>query len=347
MTIASSQLALSASHQQQQQHSVSESLRFWVGQQRPNAAPPARQEASQVSLSDAGRQAQSADQIDRNLDDAVDKDPNLNLLRRIMEALTGEKIRVLDVASLQASVEQQTSHSETAAVQQGEASAGYGLAYDYHESYSESEQTTFSASGTVRTKDGQEISFQLSFSMSRSYSVETSTSLRLGDAARTSDPLVVNFAGSAAQLQSSRFSFDLNSDGASTERINRPAAGSGFLVFDRNGDLRANDGSELFGTKSGDGFADLAKLDDDKNGWIDENDTAYQKLKIWQPDDNGVGQLQSLETAGVAALSLTAAATPFALKDEQNALLGQIRQTGVMLQKNGAVGTLQQVDLTV
>ncbi len=40
---------------------------------------------------------------------------------------------------------------------------------------------------------------------------------------------------------------------------------------------KINDGSELFGTSSGDGFKDLATYDEDENGWIDENDSIFSK----------------------------------------------------------------------
>lgn len=42
------------------------------------------------------------------------------------------------------------------------------------------------------------------------------------------------------------------------------------LSLDQNGNGEIDNGTELFGTKSGDGFADLARYDLDYNGWIDE-----------------------------------------------------------------------------
>jgi len=157
---------------------------------------------------------------------------------------------------------------------------------------------------------------------------------------------VLNFAGTAAQLTDQRFKFDLDSDGK-TEDINFVTGGSGFLAFDRNGDGRINDGSELFGARSGDGFAELAALDDDGNGWIDENDAAFDKLRLWSKDAAGEDRLLTLREANVGALSLARVATPFDLKDGGNALLGQIRASGVFLQEDGRAGTMQQVDLTV
>jgi hypothetical protein len=306
-----------------------------------------------VHISDAGRAAQGCDTgaVDECADE-IDADPRLTLLRLLFHYLTGKDIEVFDASELQPKqpppdLPQAPSAANAANAASARPAAGWGVEYDRHERYSETEQTRFAASGTVQTADGREISFRVELSMSRSYHEESDVRLRLGDAARQQkDPLVLNFAGTAAQLLDQRFSFDLDADGTA-ENINRLAAGSGFLVFDRNGDGKASDGSELFGTKSGDGFADLARLDDDGNGWIDENDTAYASLSLWTPDASGAGSLQGLKAANVGALALAHVATPFDLKDGGNDTLGTIRSSGIFLQENGGAGTIQQVDLSV
>ena len=348
MKIASANLQMASSHAASQHREAKESLRMWVGQQRPDFAAmnqiQQRPASNPVTISDAGRSAQSADQINEDLDDAVDDDPKLKLIRQMMEMLTGEKIRLVDIEDFEASTTVSSSNSST--VSAAQQSAGFGIEYDASESYTETEKTTFSASGTVKTADGKEISFSIELSMERSYHEESSISLRLGDAAKKVDPLILNFAGTAAQLSDQRFSFDLNADGT-TEQINSLKRGSGFLVFDRNNDGKINDGSELFGPVSGNGFAELSALDDDRNGWIDENDSAYNKLQIWQGGDDGQGQLQSLEEAGVGAITLSHIATPFSIKDHANELLGEVRNSGIFLQHGGETGTIQHVDLTV
>ena len=198
----------------------------------------------------------------------------------------------------------------------------------------------------MRTSDGQEIRFDLSLTMSRSFHVESDTSLRLGDARKKQDPLVINFGGTAAQLTSQRFKFDLNADG-NAEDINFVTGGSGFLAIDRNGDGKINNGSELFGTASGNGFADLALLDTDRNGWIDENDPAYAQLRVWTKDASGNDHLATLKQADIGALALASIGTPFDLKNGSNDLQGQIRSSGIFLHESGQAGTIQQVDLTV
>lgn len=350
MKIANAQLQMASTHASQQEHSIRESLRMWVGQQRPDFAalnrnnPPPR---NQVNISDAGKAAQSADDIKKNIDDAVDKDPELNLIRDMLEFITGDKIKLFDSSELEAHFEQTHVQSTevTATTSEAQAAAGYGVEYDYHESYTEMEQTSFSASGTVKTADGREISFNIELSMSRVYHEESNISLRLGDAARKTDPLVLNFAGNAAQLTDRRFAFDLNADG-NAENINFVGQGSGFLVFDRNQDNKVNNGSELFGPISGNGFTELSQLDDDKNGWIDENDQKFNDLKIWSKNDSGADQIQSLVEAGVGAISLNNISSPFLIKNNDNQLLGMIRSSGIFLQETGETGTIQQIDLT-
>jgi len=360
MRIASAEMQMASTHASQQQHEVRESLRAWVGDRRPDFErnQPHRPPGEQVSISDAGRAAQSGDTGQTGEADAieqaataVDNDPRLMLLREMIRALTGREVRVFDASELSPRgggeappVPAQTPASGNAA---RPAAVGFGVEYDRHESYRESEQTTFSASGTVQTADGREIAFRLDLAMSRSYVEESDVSLRFGDAVRQQkDPLVLNFSGSGAQLTDQRFSFDLDADG-SADSVARLAAGSGFLALDRNGDGRINDGSELFGTRSGDGFADLAAYDGDGNGWIDEADAAYAQLRVWTPDASGAGTLRSLQEANVGAIALAHIATPFSIRDAGNDTLGQVRSSGIFLQENGAAGTIQQVDLSV
>lgn len=344
MKIASASLQMESSHVATRQHEVKESLRMWTGQRGPRTGSddnrPRAPGNDHVSLSEAGK-AQSAE--DENA--AVDKDPKLLLLRLMIEAMTGQRIRVIDAGDLQAAGDTPALQSPAAQASAPAPAAGYGLEYDYHSSYTETEQTSFAASGTVTTSDGREISFAVNLEMSRSYHEETSVSLRLGDAARKVDPLVLNFAGTAAQLTDQRFSFDLDADG-NQEQINFVAPGSGFLVFDRNQDGKVNNGSELFGPTSGDGFQELAALDGDGNGWIDENDSAFEQLQLWSRDGAGQDQFQSLAAAGVGAISLSRVATPFDIKTDANAMLGHIRNSGIFLQESGTAGTIQQIDLT-
>jgi len=124
---------------------------------------------------------------------------------------------------------------------------------------------------------------------------------------------VINFSGTAAQLTDQRFAFDLNSDGKD-EDIPFVAGGSGLLVFDRNNDLQVNDGRELFGPSTGNGFAELSRYDKDGNRWIDENEAIYNNLYVWTKDSEGNDQLRSLKESGVGAIYVTGLIRPSTFK---------------------------------
>lgn len=293
------------------------------------------QDALPVQISDAGRQNLQADSAARagGVGKQMDTDdPKLSLLRMAVEMLTGKKIDI----------------SEAVMGKQVSAPTGGGdlpetVTLARQTSYTEVEATHFAAQGSVRTADGQEINFQMELSMFRAYHAEEYVEMEV---ARPKDPLVLNFAGTAAELSDMTFKFDLSGNGTEVD-MRGLNYGSGFLAFDRNADGKVNDGHELFGTSSGNGFADLAKLDSDGNGWIDEGDSAFNSLYIWNKDAGGNDVMMRLGEAGVGAIALTYASTPFSLKDADNKLLGQITDTGVFLMEKGGVGSVQKVDVVV
>ena len=215
--------------------------------------------------------------------------------------------------------------------------------YATYFTYSENETMSFSAQGKVQTSDGRTIDFSIDLTLSRSFTEETAAFI---DYTQTvfCDPLVINLDTASANVTDQKFFFDLDCDGEE-EEISTLDSGSGYLALDKNNDGIINNGSELFGTKSGNGFADLALYDIDKNGWIDEADEIFDKLKIWTMDKDGTQKLLGLKEAGVGALYLGSSAADFSLKDANNATQAMIRSTGMFLYEDGRTGTLQQLDL--
>lgn len=215
----------------------------------------------------------------------------------------------------------------------------------------EQEDTSFSTVGTVRTKDGREINFNVNVNMSRRCEEYYREELNVAQFTLC-DPLVINLDTDVAEVSDQTFYFDLDADGKE-EEISM-LKGSGYLALDKNGDGIINDGSELFGTRNGDGFADLAQYDEDGNGWIDENDSIWSKLKIWCKDENGNDVLYKLSDKGVGAICLQNVSTDFTLQGDRtgqdgttnaNATNAVIRKTGIFLYENGNVGTVQHVDM--
>ncbi|MDR1311211.1 MAG: hypothetical protein LBK01_04960 [Burkholderiaceae bacterium] len=336
MKITNTQIEFASSHVAVEKSETKESLGRWA-ESRHIAVEGSRHtenaSSALVQLSDAARHALDAEATQAEQSDPIDNDPRLSVMRAIVEMLTGRKVQLCDVSS-KAPPNTPSGNRELT----GESAR----IYERSEYRFEEETTTFSAQGMVRTADGYALDFTLNISMSRRFYEESRISIHTGAAPK--DPLVLNFSGTAVELAGTHFQFDLDVDGE-MDHIAALKPGNGFLVFDRNQDGKANDGSELFGALTGDGFGELSALDENGNGWIDESDSAYSRLCIWEP---GAGeQLKSLKTANVGAISLAHIDTPFSIKDQNNVLRGEIRSTGIFLEETGGVGVIQKIDLVV
>lgn len=210
--------------------------------------------------------------------------------------------------------------------------------------FEESESTTFSGSGTAITADGRQVSFGVDFTMSRSYMEAVGIESTVSYPYVLTDPLVINLKNSTVDITDQSFYFDLNCDGTK-ENIAQLGAGSGYLVFDKNGDGIINDGSEMFGAKTGNGFKELAEYDSDHNGWIDEADEIYSKLKVWVKNEKGEDVLMSLKDADVGAIYLGSSKTDFTVKEQDtDKPIAMVRSSGMFLHENGTAGTVNQVD---
>ncbi|MFO1320415.1 MAG: hypothetical protein U1F52_12435 [Burkholderiales bacterium] len=323
MRIESGSMEMAARHFAGQSMLLEQHVRVQSG----NAAAP----REEVTLSAPGRAAA------KRGSDGNSDDPKLQLLRQLIEYLTGRPVRVMSADDLAPPPSDPTPSGSP------NAAPGPSIDVSIHGESVQVEQLDFAASGTVRTADGKEISFDLQWSAAWSHRESVDLSFHAGAAPQAKDPLMFDFAGTADQLSDQRFTFDIDSDGTA-DALPSPSAGSAFLVFDRNGDGVVNDGSELFGPTTGNGFGELAQLDGDGNGWIDEGDAAWGMLGVWSPGDGN--RAQSLADARVGALATQAVVSPFTLRGEGGDL-GAIRSSGVYLNEDGRAGALQQVDLFI
>lgn len=211
--------------------------------------------------------------------------------------------------------------------------------------YLEQENTAYNANGIVRTADGRELNFGVTLEMSRAFCQKYESLSQYSYV--VTDPLVINLDTNIGTVTDQKFLFDLDSDGEE-EQISFAGEGSGFLALDKNGDGKINNGNELFGTQSGDGFRDLAEYDKDGNGWIDEADDVFKDLKVWTKDADGNDMLIDLKKAGVGAIYLGHTSTQFSLNElETNKTNGIVRSTGIYLKENGEAGTIQHIDLAI
>lgn len=281
----------------------------------------------------------------------------LTLLEKMIEALTGKKIKfvrpklsdlqnpkmeqaIKNAYSTRSPILQQTQSA------QATPSSGWGLEYNRSVTHYESENTAFRAQAAIKTADGREINVDLQLNLSREFMSQSDSSFRAGDAAKQVDPLVINYDAPTASVSDQKYQFDIDANGT-MDQISFVGPGSGFLALDLNNDGVINDGKELFGPQSGNGFSDLANYDTDKNNWIDENDAIYDKLQIWSKDADGKDTLVALGQKGIGAIYLGNVSTSFALKDANNQSNAQLQRTGIYLNEDGSAGTIQHIDLTI
>ncbi len=213
----------------------------------------------------------------------------------------------------------------------------------------EEQRVNFQSSGEVITEDERVITFSLDMTLDRAFFSRTQEQTlvqKWQDRVNLTDPLVISLNGKAPQLTDATFEFDLNNDGK-TENIGFVSPGSGFLAFDKNKDHIINNGSELFGPGTGNGFLELSAFDKDRNNWIDENDDVFSQLSVWTKDEKGQDHLISLKDSGLGAISLQNAATGFDMTKADNELQGRLKNTGIFLFENGKAGAVLEMDLAL
>ena len=351
MKIESSAVSFAASSYQSSVVSKTESLQAWdnrgaINDNTENGNLGDQAEDYILSLDNTKTQSVSKNNKKEAVFEMSDQDrAKITLLAKMIERLTGKKLRILiPVKWVTDSQNCDMQGNESAAAAQPAQGVGWGINYSRTDTVTENAQMSFSADGAVKTADGREINFSLDLNVSRSFVQQESLTIRAGDALL--DPLVVNFDASSAELTGQKYSFDLDNDG-NNESISFVQQGSGFLALDKNGDGTVNNGGELFGPSTGNGFMELKDYDSDGNGWIDENDPIYENLQIWTKNEQGADELFAIGQAGIGAIYVNGINSSFELKDASNELQGQIKQTGIFLHENGTAGTIQNVDLVV
>ncbi|WDE04300.1 hypothetical protein SG34_023620 [Thalassomonas viridans] len=173
-------------------------------------------------------------------------------------------------------------------------------------------------------------------------------------AANLQDPLLVQFGSQSLGHIEGGQEFDINGDN-SLDTLPVFSGDVGYLVFDKNANGRADDGSELFGPATGNGFNELAAFDSNQNGFIDKEDEHFEQLYLWQPgtagengeDPGSQPSWLSLDEAGIMAINLSAIATPYTFYDENDRVQAQMRQSSFAIGENGRGYGVHQVDVRI
>ncbi len=323
--------------QQQSTHSVKEQQRLDLTRERARLQSQGQPAAGEMLV--LSRQVEAAlrqrDRVELTTQSTVRQNDQPNTTHAehaiIESALESALTGVEAIALLQSS-----------GVNQHKVSGDATLAMSQYVFVHNEQSSLSSLQGTITTEDGRHIDLVMHLGMEHAQSLSVNQSVTIEKRA-FHDPLVLNFGAATTTLTDKQFVFDINGDGQQ-ERIAQLGQGSGFLVFDRNQDGTINDGTEMFGLRSGNGFEDLAVYDTDANQWIDENDAIFHQLRVMTVNEDGSQELTDLKTVGVGAIYLGSNATQVSLTSQSGLTLGQIKRSGLFLMENGEAKTIQELD---
>ena len=220
--------------------------------------------------------------------------------------------------------------------------------FSYKKEYHQKSSIDFTTQAYVKTNKGQ-INIDLDISFSQNF-FEVFEQTIVSKKVNYLDPLIINYDPTLSSFDniSSKlsFEFDLNSDGVN-EVIPQLKNGAGFLALDKDSNGKIDNGNELFGANTGDGFAELKQFDEDGNSWIDENDSIFNSLLIWEKNKDGNDSLIALGQAGVGAIYLSAVDSKFLYASGINKEYAMLKQSSFYLKEDGTAGLITSSDFVV
>jgi hypothetical protein len=222
------------------------------------------------------------------------------------------------------------------------------MVFQTQEHYYQKQSVDFVASVKIQTPHKTfEMSLELSFS--QELYASRSSQMIIGDESFI-DPLVINFDENINpfdNISSLKFAFDLDNDGM-TEMIPTLKQGAGFLAWDKNSNGKIDNGHELFGPKTNNGFEELSIYDKNKDNWIDENDTLFDKLQIFSFDENGNASLTSLLDKNVGAIYLGEVQSGFKYQNTPFQTDAVQKSNGIFIKQDGSkLGVVNSIDVVV
>lgn len=156
-------------------------------------------------------------------------------------------------------------------------------------------------------------------------------------------PLILDMDGDGVEVSSlagSTTQFDMNRDGFA-ERTAWVSPHDALLALDVNLNGRIDDGSELFGSNTTNGFAVLAAYDENHDGKIDASDSVFSNLLLWQDlNSDGIStsnELSSLSDRGIVSINLNASN----ISETNNG--NQVTHRAVFTRADGTTGRVDDV----
>jgi antitoxin component HigA of HigAB toxin-antitoxin module len=272
--------------------------------------------------------------------------PKIKLIKLILESYLGKNLDLsnkFDYQAAKTQAQQQMDDAQASPVAEFITLAGQQFNAGDNVSVTtltvEQQKLDYQMQGTFKL-DNRIINLDYRLSLSSEYSSITKLETT---AAALKDPLIIQFGARGLGSITDFTPLDINND-QQLDALPIFSGDVGYLFFDKNNNKQVDNGSELFGPKTGSGFNELAKLDSNNNGFFDQQDDNYQNIYIWQPQKQA---MTSLSAAGISAIYLDAINTPFNFRDQSGEISAQLRQTSFAIGENNQAYGVHQVDVRI
>lgn len=170
-----------------------------------------------------------------------------------------------------------------------------------------------SVSAEITNSEGERTTIRLESEQSMRVTMQQTEVREPAPEVRAQEPLVFDLDGDGVELtdvtRNEGVNFDINGDGIK-ENVSWVQPDDGLLAIDKNNNGTIDNGKELFGDQNGavNGFEELSRYDDDNNGIINKQDSAFSNLYMWQDmNRNGISEqneLKGLDDYGITSISL-------------------------------------------
>jgi len=262
-------------------------------------------------------------------------DKNYQFMKSFLEQVFGKEFTVNSFNPDKVSVSNFSNTPESKNIQKKDNSP-----IKQHYSYVEEKQSQFLAmEANITLENGDTLDISLSIKFEQNFSEEKQWMTKNDEI--FNDPLLISL-NNDNPITNSFFDFNVN---ASQKQLLYTNENSGYLVFDENNNNTVDDGSELFGPKTNDGYQELSGFDDDKNGWLDDADKIFKQLKLWTITEGENGKLSSLKELGIGALSLTKTSMSFIQKTDSETSTAQFKNASLGITSNYEAISMFQIDL--
>jgi len=208
----------------------------------------------------------------------------------------------------------------------------------YQTSLKERQTQVVEIHANIELEGGERLEASLSLRWEQHFMEKDAFFIQNGQVFR--DPLVLSLEGTQP-LAHTTFAFNLQGNEGKLVHLN---ANSGYLVLDKNGNGVVDSGRELFGPTSGEGFKELARLDEDGNGWIDKKDSFFSQLKFWHISASSE-QLLSLKEVGIGALSLHVTPMDYIHKTNATTPLAAFKHASLALTATHQSAAVFEIDI--